>query len=107
MAKRSAKRVRIDRGSGNVFADLGFPDAEELSTKVRLAVGINRLITSQRLTQVTAAERLEVSQPKVSALRNYKLDGLSVERLMSFLLALGQDVEIRIRPRRATRAPGA
>lgn len=106
MAKRMAKRVRIERGSGNVFADLGFPDAEELSTKVRLAVEINRLLVSQRLTQVTAAERLEVSQPKISALKNYKLEGLSVERLMSFLLALGQDVEIRITPRRVARAPG-
>ena len=106
MAKRMAKRVRIARGSGNVFADLGSPDAEELSTKVRLAVEINRLLVSQRLTQVTAAERLEVSPSKISALKNYKLEGLSVERLMSFLLALGQDVEIRITPRRVARAPG-
>jgi predicted XRE-type DNA-binding protein len=67
---------------------------------------INRLISEQRLTQITAAERLEVTQPKVSSLKNYKLDGFSVERLMSFLLALGQDVEIRIRPRRAVRSPG-
>ncbi len=106
MAKRTAKRIRIERGSGNVFADLGFPDAAELDTKVRLAVEINRLLASQRLTQVTAARRLQVSQPKISALKNYKLDGFSVERLMSFLLALGQDVEIRITPRRAARTHG-
>jgi predicted XRE-type DNA-binding protein len=106
MAKRMAKRIHIERGSGNVFADLGFPDAAELDTKVRLAVEINRLLAAQRLTQVTAAEQLEVSQPKISALKNYKLDGFSVERLMSFLLALGQDVEIRITPRRAARTPG-
>jgi predicted XRE-type DNA-binding protein len=49
---------------------------------------------------------LDVSQPKVSALKNHKLDGFSVERLMSFLLALGQDVEIRITPRRTARVPG-
>jgi predicted XRE-type DNA-binding protein len=106
MAKRATNRIRMEPSSGNVFADLGFPDAAELDTKVRLAVEINRLITSQKLTQVTAAARLEVSQPKISALKNYRLDGFSVERLMSFLLALGQDVEIRVTPRRATRAPG-
>src|SRR5687768_11235733 len=106
MAKRAAKPIRMELSSGNVFADLGFPDAAELDTKVRLAVEINRLIKDKRLTQVTAAECLEVSQPKVSALKYYKLDGFSVERLMSFLLALGQDVEIRITPRRAARAPG-
>jgi predicted XRE-type DNA-binding protein len=106
MAKRAAKPIPIERSSGNVFADLGLPDAAELDTKVRLAVEINRLIKAQRLTQVTAADCLEVSQPKISALKNYKLDGFSVERLMSFLLALGQDVEIRITPRRTARAPG-
>jgi Uncharacterized conserved small protein len=98
--------VRIEPSLGNVFADLGLPDAAELDTKMRLAVEINRLISAQGLTQVTAAARLEVSQPKISALKNYKLDGFSVERLMSFLLALGRDVEIRITPRRASRAAG-
>jgi predicted XRE-type DNA-binding protein len=106
MAKRAAKPIRMELSSGNVLADLGLPDAAELDTKVRLAVEINRLIKDKRLTQVTAAECLDVSQPKISALKNYKLDGFSVERLMSFLLALGQDVEIRISPRRAARAAG-
>lgn len=106
MAKRAAKPIRIEPSSGSVIADLGLPDATELDTKMRLAVEINRLIEIQRLTQMTAAECLNVSQPKVSALKHYKLDGFSVERLMSFLLALGQDVEIRITPRRVARAPG-
>src|SRR5262245_58936295 len=106
MAKRAAKPIRMERSSGNVFEDLMLPGAAELDTKVRLAVEINRLIKEQRRTQVTAAERLEVSQPKVSSLKNYKLDGFSVERLMSLLLALGQDVEIRITPRRGSRSPG-
>jgi len=106
MAKRAAKPIRMELGSGNVFADLGLPDAAELDTRVRLAVEVNRLIKDKRLTQGAAAECIEVSQPKVSALKNYKLDGFSVERLMSFLLGLGQDVEIRITPRRASRAPG-
>ncbi len=106
MAKKAPKRMRVEASSGNVFADLGLPDATELDTKARLAVEINRIIVEQRLTQATAAERLEVSQPKISALKNYRLDGFSVERLMSFLLALGQDVEIRITPRRAVRSHG-
>jgi len=98
MAKRAARSVHVEPSSGNAFADLGLADAAALNTKVRLAAEINRLIKDRRLTQVSAAECLEVSQPKISALKSYKLDGFSVERLMSLLLALGQDVEIRISP---------
>lgn len=107
MAKRATRSVHVEPSSGNIFADLGLTDEAELNTKLRLAVAINRLIKDQRLTQVSAAECLEVSQPKISALKNYKLDGFSVERLMTFLLALGQDVEIRISPRRGARASGS
>ncbi len=87
----------VEVGSGNVFADLGFPDAAELDIKVRLAVEIVRLVNERRLSQTAAATLLKINQPKISALKNYKLDGFSVERLMTFLLALGQDVEIRIK----------
>jgi len=83
--------------SGNVFADLGLSNAEERQTKVRLAVAINQIVQSQQLSQVAAAKRLEVNQPKISALSNYRLDGFSVERLMNFLNALDRDVEIVIR----------
>jgi predicted XRE-type DNA-binding protein len=106
MAKKAVRRSRIEASSGNVFADLGFPDAAELDTKALPAVEINRLIVEQRLTQAGAAARLEVSQPKISALKNYRLDGFSVERLMSYLIALGQNVEIRITPRGTARAVG-
>ena len=68
MARRANRRIRIEASSGNVIADLGLPDAAELDTKVRLAVMINRLLVTQRLNQVTAAARLKVSQPKISAL---------------------------------------
>ncbi len=103
MARRANRRIPIEGSSGNVFADLGLPDAAELDAKVRLAVMINRLLAAQRLNQVTAAARLKVSQPKISALKNYRLDGLSIERLIDFLLALGQDVEIYVRPRKDRR----
>jgi predicted XRE-type DNA-binding protein len=84
-------------GSGNVFADLGLRDAEEKQTRVRLAVAINQIIESRLLSQTEAARVLDVNQPKISALMNYRLDGFSVERLLHFLNALDRDVEIVIR----------
>jgi len=96
--------LRVERSSGNVFADLGLADADELDTNVRLAVAINRALEARRLTQKAAAELLAINQPKVSALKHYKLEGFSVERLMTFLTALGSDIAIRItaRPRATT-----
>jgi predicted XRE-type DNA-binding protein len=83
-----------------VGADVGHPpNAEELGTKVRLAAGVNAILAKRKLTQVEAAKVLGVNQPKVSALRGYKLEGFSVERLMHFVTALEHDVVIEIRPR--------
>jgi predicted XRE-type DNA-binding protein len=90
--------------SGNVFADLGLPDAEELDAKVRLGVAINNIVERDGLTQVAIAAILGINQPKVSALANYKLDGFSVERLMRFLLKLGHDVEIVVKAKPKSRA---
>ena len=98
------KAAKITRGSGNVFADLGFPDAEERQTKLRLAYALNTIMDAQRLTQAAAAARLGLNQPKVSALRNYKLEGFSVERLMTLLNGLDRDVEIVIRKKPRSRA---
>jgi predicted XRE-type DNA-binding protein len=111
MASRSTKGTKgadeaITRGSDNVFADLGYPDAEERQTKLRLAHAINGVIARHRLTQATAAEKLGINQPKVSALANYKLDGFSVERLMTFLTSLDQDVEIVIKNKPRSRTAG-
>lgn len=89
----------ITRGSGNVFTDLGLPQAKELHTKTKLAVSLNRLLDSHGLTQAAAAKLLGLPQPKISALRRYKLDGLSVEKLMVLLTALDRDVDIVIRPK--------
>jgi predicted XRE-type DNA-binding protein len=97
MAKKI--RQRIIPSSGNVFADMGLPDAEELDTKVRLGAAICRIVERRKLTQVQVASALSINQPKVSALLHYKLEGFSVERLLRFLTALGHDVEIVIRPR--------
>jgi predicted XRE-type DNA-binding protein len=96
----------ITRGTDNVFADLGYPDADQRQTKPRLAHAINGVVVRRRLTQVEAAKKLGVNQPKVSALANYKLDGFSVERLMNFLVALDRDVEIVIKRKPRSRAVG-
>lgn len=109
MASQSAKTMSesedvITRGTGNVFADLGYADAGERQTKLRLAHAINGVVARRRLTQTATAEKLGVNQPKISALAHYKLDGFSVERLMNFLTALDQDVEIVIRRKPRSRS---
>jgi predicted XRE-type DNA-binding protein len=102
-ATRGAKNEQIIRGSGNVFADLGYPDAEERQTKLQLALALNMILDQRKLSQADAAARLGVNQPKISALRNYKLEGFSVERLMTLLTALDRDVEIVIRKKPRSR----
>jgi predicted XRE-type DNA-binding protein len=107
MARRKADPVRVSRSVRNVLADLGIENAAELSTKIRLAVAINRQLVERSLSQVDAAALLGINQPKVSALRNFKVEGFSVERLMTFLTALGSDIDIVVRARkRSTTAVG-
>ena len=103
MAKAKSK-TDVVQSSGNVFADLGLPQADEKQTKVRLAVALNQIIENSGLSQAAAAKLMDINQPKISALSNYRLDGFSVERLMHFLNALGRDVEIVIRKPRSRRA---
>jgi len=85
--------------SGNIFADLGFPDAEEKLAKVNLAYQINTIIKQKKLTQVQAATLLDIDQPKISALSKGKLAGFSLERLFRFLTILGQDITIKVAPK--------
>ena len=103
---RKLNRVSITRSSGNVFADLKLNDAAEKQTKVRLAVTINGILEEKTLRQEEAAKLLQLNQPKISALANYRLEGFSVERLLRFLNALDRDVEIVIRRKRQTKRPG-
>jgi predicted XRE-type DNA-binding protein len=103
---KKSEEARFERSSGNVFKDLGFPDAEALLAKAELVSRISEIIRKRRLTQVKAAEILGVSQPKVSALLCGHLDGFSTDRLFRFLNALGSDIEITVKPRRtASRHP--
>ena len=107
MGSRNAeRRAPITRGTANVFADLGFPDAAERQARLRLAYALNQTLDARKVSQADAAKVLGVTQPKVSALRHYKLAGFSVERLMNLLTALDQDVEIVIRQKPRSRKGG-
>jgi predicted XRE-type DNA-binding protein len=93
-------RIPAKEGTGNVFADLGFVNPEREQLKARLTLQIYRLIRERGLTQAEAGEILGIKQPHVSGLMRGQSGAFSVERLMDFLTALGQDVEITVRPRR-------
>jgi len=90
------EEIKVQSSSGNVFADLGLANADELLIKAELVRQISNLIEARKLTQTEAAKLLGIDQPKVSALLNGKLSGFSTERLFRFLNALGSDVEIRV-----------
>ena len=100
--KRNAK-IRVKEGSGNIFADLGFANAEREELKARLTLQIYRLIKQRGLTQARAGEVLGIKQPHVSSLMRGRSGAFSVERLMNFLVALGQDVQITVRSTRKHR----
>lgn len=89
--------------SGNLFADLGLPDAEERFAKLKLAIQINDLIEKKKLTQIAAAELLDIDQPKISALSRGKLSGFSLERLFRFLNILDQDITIKVTPKTSSK----
>lgn len=100
------KTETIDEGSGNVFVDLGFADADERKLRVQLAMRVNELIAARRLTQVRVAQLFGIPQPHVSELKNYKLSRFSSERLLRFVTLLDLDVEIVIRPKAKGHASG-
>lgn len=97
-------REQVIPSSGNVFADMGLPDAAELGTKARLGAAIIQIVRRRGLTQAEVASSLGINQPKVSALLHFKLEGFSVERLLQFLVSLGHDVEIVVRSKPRTRS---
>jgi predicted XRE-type DNA-binding protein len=90
--------------SGNVFADLNLPHADDLLAKAELAVKIIAEVHRRRLTQSQAAAILGIDQPKVSALKQGKLSGFSIERLMRLLLVLGRDIEIAVKTKPRSRS---
>jgi predicted XRE-type DNA-binding protein len=106
MVKKRKAEIPVTGSSGNVFADMGLPEAEEELTKAQLASLIRQVIRRRRLTQVAAASLMGIDQPKVSALLNGRLANFSSERLMRLLTALGQDVDITVRAKPRNRAHG-
>ena len=94
--KKSAEDTTVEVSSGNVFADLGLPNAEERLLKAELIFKIARLIEKKGLTQAEVAKRTELDQPKISRLLNGHLAGFSVDRLFAILNRLGHSVEVRI-----------
>ena len=104
MAKKISEEIHIEAGSGNVFADLALPDADKLKIKSGLTIEIAKAIRQLRLTQSEAAQRMGISQPKVSALLRGEFANLSERKLMDCLNRLGFDIEIQIKP--AAVAPG-
>ena len=91
------KKIVYEESSGNVFADLGIENPEEALAKSELARQIAKLIKKKKLTQTQAAEKIGISQPKLSELLNGHFRGYSVERLIYFLNELGQDVDIVVK----------
>jgi predicted XRE-type DNA-binding protein len=101
------KNIEHEKSSGNVFADIGLANAPEHHLKAKLVLKIDRLMRERGLKQVEAAELFGVRQPDVSKMLRGDFRQFSVERLMRFLVALGQDVEIVVKPHRGTTAEPA
>jgi len=105
-------KIPVQRGSGNVFSDLGFDNPEEMQLRADLVQQLREIIKRRRLTQVAAAKLLGIRQPDWSALLHGRLTKYSLERLLKFMTILDRDVEIvvkvkpRHRPARITLAVG-
>ena len=100
---RGKTAIKVEKGSGNVFADLGLPNPEQELLKARLTLQIYKIIKARGLTQTQAGEVLGIKQPHVSALMRNRAGNFSVGRLMEFLTALGQDVQITVKTTRKAR----
>jgi len=98
--------TEVYEGDPNIFAEIGVPEPEAHLLKAKLVLEIMRLVRTRGLTQVRAGELMGVSQPEVSRLFRGHFRDYSVERLLSFLTAFDQDVEIVVRPREADSGKG-
>lgn len=91
-------KAQAERGSGNIFADLGLPNPEQELLKASFILQIYKIVKERGLTQAQAGEILGIKQPHVSTLMRNRAGNFSVGRLMAFLTALGQDVQITVKP---------
>ncbi|MGA1994780.1 MAG: helix-turn-helix transcriptional regulator [Bryobacteraceae bacterium] len=92
------RRVQVEEGSGNVFADIGLPNPEEALAKAEIARQINRILMDRDLSQVQAGALLKIAQPRVSDLARGRLGKFSLEKLLQFARRAGIDIEIRMKP---------
>lgn len=98
MRKRIIDGIEVQRSSGNVYADLGLPDAEKLKIKTGLVIEIRKAMRQLGLTQQAAAKRMGINQPKVSDMMRGDFSNLSERKLMDCLNQLGYDIEIKVKP---------
>jgi predicted XRE-type DNA-binding protein len=107
MRKRGAERKEpVTRGTGNVFADLGYSNPGERQAKLRLAYCVIASLDRRKLSDVAAAKVLGLSRASIRALRNYRLRAFSIEQLMTLVTAVGHDIEIVVQLTRRTRKSG-
>ncbi len=98
--------IKFEKSSGNVFEDLGLPDAKERQVKVKLAMKIADILSRKKLSQKQAAALLATTQARISAIVNYKLKEISLEKLIEFLTKLNYDVKIVLKPKARSHASG-
>lgn len=101
MNKKKAEEyenIEVIPSSGNVYADVGYPNPEEMMAKAELAILISDAIKGKKLTQKKAAVLMGIDQPKVSAISRGQLSGFTIDRLFRFLIALGMDIVIEAKP---------
>src|SRR5262245_22225345 len=101
-----ARKIQVESGSDNIFADLGLPDAETHLLKAQIVSEIYRLTRRRKLTQAQAGKRLGISQPEVSRMFRGNFREYSVDRLMEFLTRFDRDVEIVVKPHKKTGRQG-
>lgn len=101
------KGAKVERGSGNVYADLGYPNADEMLVKAQLVTRIGDIIKRRKLTQKEAAQIMGLTQAKVSQMFRGQFRGISQAKLLGCLAALGNDVEIRVKPIRRRKEAGS
>jgi len=97
MAYTMLTKPKLTRSSGNIFADIGLPNADEHELKARIVIGLARLIASKKLSQTEAARRIGIAQPDLSKVLRGNFAGFSLERLLGALRALGSDIEIKVK----------
>jgi predicted XRE-type DNA-binding protein len=107
MKKCVINGIEFEESSGNVFADLGLPDADEMLVKGQLAMKIEEIIRARRWTQQQAAEVIGMPQPKLSRMLRGQFQGISQAKMLECLNLLGRDVQIVVGPARRTRARNA